>query len=172
MQDDIIAMVAAKTKAPPKRRNTATSDETEAKKRKASTPPFIKHYKTSTDSDGKPYKVGDSKTWNNEVWYFCDCPNHRFGERWHTFKAEECRTRKRWIEKKKKKAAANLATDDPPNDNAGGEPAAENEREPEQEDPPESQNITELLANAMNLVGDNGVLRDIIADAITQADQA
>ena len=33
------------------------------------------------------------------------------------------------------------------------------------------EDLTALLANAMNMVGSNDVLRDILADAITQADQ-
>ena len=56
------------------------------------------------------------------MFYFCDCPNHRNNVQWHTFEAEECRTRKRWLSTKendndKTKGKANLIVDDTAKDN-------------------------------------------------------
>ena len=66
------------------------------------------------------YVVGDKKTHNNQDYYFCDCPNHKNGIHWHKFKAEDCRTRKKWLankespstatDKTKTDTQANLAT--------------------------------------------------------------
>ena len=164
-------MVAKKfTDKKTKRKQITPPDESDSKKKKkkkASVPPFIKHYKSSTSSDATPYKVGDTKEWNNEKWFFCDCPNHRDGARWHTFSADECRTRKRWLAKKQKEATANLAEEKSDDEDI---PDGDDEENKEQSEPDKG-SITAILANAMNLVGDNNVLKDIIADALTQADQ-
>ena len=52
---------------------------------------------TKGKNSSEKYKVGDTKTHNNETYHFCDCPNHKGGVHWHKFKAEECRTRKKWL---------------------------------------------------------------------------
>ena len=124
------------------------------------------------NGDGKLYKIGDSKTFNDEVWYFCDCPNHRDGARWHTFKPEDCRTRKRWLANKEQEDVANVGE----GVSDAEEPEADSnkvkrERSSNDSPPTGPEDLTALLANAMNMVGGNEVLRDILADAITQVDQ-
>ena len=124
------------------------------------------------DSSGKPHKVGDTKVFKDSTWYYCDCPNHRDGARWHTFKPEDCRTRKRWLSTKEQEDIANIGEGYP---NAE-EPDVESNKtktEPVSDDNPPTgpEDLTSLLANAMNMVGSNDVLRDILANSITQADQ-
>ena len=69
-------------------------DETNSKKMNKK-PPYIKHMKKTAARDADPYKVGDSKTWNDVVCYFCSCPNHREGDHFHPHKAEDCKTHKK-----------------------------------------------------------------------------
>ena len=119
------------------------------------------------------YKVGDKKTWKNEVWHFCDAPNHRDRAKWHTHSAADCRTRQRWIERKKAKEAepeANLgedADDDIPldtppssdNDNGGQDGASDGVLG-------DNPSVQALLATCMNLAQDHPLARDAIADAL------
>ena len=180
VQEDIISMVAQMKKGT-KRKKTDTDDSSEDKskgasktKKKKELPPFLKHFKTSKDATGKPYKVGDTKTWKEDVWYYCDCPNHRDGARWHTFTADECRTRQRWLEKQKQ-AHANLgdAKSEGGSDGNDGGASTDGGSAPAPATIPQDEGqLTALLASAMNLVGDNGVLKDLLADAINHAEQA
>ena len=36
--------------------------------------------------NGIKYKVRDTKTWNKNTWYYCDCPNHCYNQHWHKHK--------------------------------------------------------------------------------------
>ena len=90
LQEDIVAMLASKRKPASKPDSDASEDN---KRAKNVFPPFVKHFKTSNDTDATSYKLGDSKTWQGATWYFCDCPNHRDRHKWHTHTHETCRTR-------------------------------------------------------------------------------
>ena len=61
-------------------------------------PPFLTERKSK---DGKDFKVGDTKKWNGKEYHFCDCPNHKRNGAWHSFTAEQCRTRAKWLKSKK-----------------------------------------------------------------------
>jgi hypothetical protein len=123
-------------------------------------PPFVKHFKSSTGSDGQKFKVGSKKIWNNSTWYFCDCPNHRDKVKWHTHdEATECRTRKQWLEKENE-PRANLAADDDADDSVGTEPEA---------DTPTvgpGNNLTAMLANALTLAQNNPEATELTSDAL------
>jgi hypothetical protein len=163
LQEDIVAMVAAvKRKAPtppagapykPKPKPGPPTPDGKPKKM----PPFAKHFKSSTETGYVTYKVGDSKPWDNTTWYFCDCPNHRDRIKWHTHSAADCHTRTVWIERKASGGSIGNASDvkdedvTTDNDSAPTNAAAD---------------ITGLLALAMNMVGDNAIARDLIADAL------
>ena len=49
--------------------------------------------------------------------------------------------------------------------------ADDSDATPDLKPPPFSSDVTTMLANAMNLVQDNEVLRDLIADAIASASE-
>jgi hypothetical protein len=158
LQEDIVAMVAAVKRPKPnlKPNPAAVANKpkpkpaADAKPRKM--PPFVKHFKSDTASDSKPYKVGDTKTWDNTLWYFCDCPNHRERVKWHTHPATDCRTRLKWLENQGTVQGKVADLDDDTTDADPSEPPAAD--------------ITGLLASAMNMVGDNSVAHDLIADAL------
>ena len=63
-------------------------------------PPFSKHTYSTKNGKKTPYKIGDKKEWNEKVYHYCDCPNHLHSSHWHTHKAKDCRTRKRWLKSK------------------------------------------------------------------------
>ena len=148
-------------------------------------PGFVRNTYYYKDGNKIQYKVGDTKKVQSTVWHFCDCPNHRGKVHWHTFPADQCRTRNRWI-KRQGNATANLA-------NGGGQDDFNDHDDGKQEEDPEasetasgtadesvnssitggsgasSMNVQALLASALNLTQDNHVLRDAIADAINAA---
>ena len=88
---------------------------------------------------------------------------------WYTFTPEDCRTRIRWIENKKKKdKSENKDNDEPPNANLGN--VDQNEGEEEKDDTNDtSPDVTAMLANALNMIQGNDVLRDMIADALANS---
>jgi hypothetical protein len=161
LQEDIFAMVAAvKRKAPtplaaahakPKH-NTSPPD---AKGNKM--PPFLRHFKSSNSTGSVSYKVGDSKPFDGATWYICDCPNQRNRIKWHTHAPADCCTRIHWLANKTSgKPIANAAEIDNDQDSILPDLAADSV----------STDITGLLASTMNMVGDNPVARDLIADAL------
>ena len=116
--------------------------------------------------DATLFKVGDSKTWNNQTWHYCDCPNHRDGIHWHTHAAEACRTRARWLKSKEKEAkpVANVAEEQ-------STTIETQDNDPQQlttDNKPtnDSTDIMALLAAALNMTGDNEISKDLIADAL------
>lgn len=172
VQEDIVAMVSAgvikRKRAPtPEPSKGRPSGSSEARDKKL--PPFAKHFKSSNDTNATPYKVGDTKSWNNETWYFCDCPLHRNRLKWHTHAADTCRTRLNWIATGRPSGPgiANPAeivdTDD-----ASTAPSSLTSPAPTVT-PPVSADITALLASALTLVGDNDLVKDLIADALNAA---
>ena len=53
--------------------------------RKYAVLPFVKDTVNGTIAK----KVGDTKTWNKTLWYYCDFPNHRNGMRCNKHKATD-----------------------------------------------------------------------------------
>ena len=172
VQDDIVAMIA-KNGNNHKRKND--DQESTSTKRPRQPPPFINHYKSPSN---QPYKLGDTKDWNNNTFYYCDAPTHKNRAKWHTHTAETCRTRLRWLENKddksytngkniyKNKFTANIAdknVDTSVHDDEVHEDTGETKVT---SDNPPVNNITALLASALNAAGDNQIVRDLIADAI------
>jgi hypothetical protein len=98
IQEDIVAMVAGAGAAKRKRTppsyddKAATPNDQKPAFVNKKLPPFVKHYRSFPTNDATIYKVGDSKTWNNAMWYFCDCPTHRDKVKWHTHPTDTCRT--------------------------------------------------------------------------------
>ena len=170
VQEDIIAMLAHKESAKRKRPSVPDDDDHSppTHKFRRDPPPFLIHFQTS---DKVKYKVGDKKEHAGSIFYFCDCPLHRNKLKWHTHHPDKCRLRNKWIKEK--------ATDTPSPD-ASAHILVENEAYENTStitDDTTDQSTTTttgsdvqaLLASAMNLCGDNDVLRDSIADAINNA---
>ena len=87
VQEDIVAMFSQGSK---KRKFDASNEGSPPVKLPVpELPPFATHFQ---DKDGKKYKVGDSKTFNEKTFYFCDCPFHQNKVKWHTHTAQKCRT--------------------------------------------------------------------------------
>jgi hypothetical protein len=163
VQEDIVAMFTAA-----KRKRLPTSAPTDVKPKDANDkpfskklPPFAKHFKANNDPDSQKFKVGDSKLWNDLTWYFCDCPTHRDKLKWHTHTAETCRTRQNWLENKGGRPAGRPAANPGIADDADDDPTANVADAPDI-----GHDITTLLANAMNLTGDNNAAKELIAEAL------
>ena len=166
VQEDIISLLATKQKAKPdqpkRQRETDDDEPPRIKKTKYSIPPFIKHFQDATT--GTRYKIGDSKVHNGKTFYFCDATNHRDKIKWHTHTHTDCRVRKKWL----KTQEGGNDTTTPPEANVAD---VDTEGNAEVNNPEDNSNtsLTGLLASAMNLVGDNDILRDFIAEAINNA---
>lgn len=158
VHEEIVSMVATLKKKTAKPTKEAVSSDNKSNKTTPTVnkPSWTRHYK---DKNGKLYKVGDSKTVDKKTWYFCDCPRHRDKIKWHTFPADECRTRAKWIADgspspfTKAKPEAMIGDGDETESTAASTITDESD-------------ITSLLASALNLVGDNDVVKDLIADAL------
>ena len=103
ISEDILSMMAAVSKKltvpPTSKKKIATKfSEDEPNPKSAKTlPPFVRHFKKTTASDSATFKVGDTKEWKGDTWYFCNCPNHRDCVKWHYHTAPECRTHQKWL---------------------------------------------------------------------------
>ena len=175
IQDDIVTIIA-KNGNNNKRKND--DRENPSNKRARQPPPFINHFKSPSN---QTYKLGDTKDWNNNAFHFCDVPTHKNRAKWHTHSAETCRTRVRWLENKNgkynynNKFTANIADknvdtsvhnkDEVHDENNADNLFPSNEKKVTFEPPPDN-NVTALLASALNTAGDNQIVRDLIADAI------
>ena len=159
VRDDIVAMVTATKpkKAPSKKAASSSAGDSKPSSRKR--PPFLRHYKSSPGDDGTPYVVGDSKTWNNSTWYFCDCPNHRDRIKWHTFPASECNVRRRWLEGQ---AAPQANLSQEPDDATSAAASVA----PSSIGGTTVDSAANLLADAYGLLGDNSDVQVLIADAL------
>ena len=158
VQEDIVALFATKANSQKKRK--ADDEDTlkpKSKKTKMNTPPWITHF----EKDGVKFKVGDSREFNGKQFYFCDATIHRDKIKWHTHKAEVCRVRKIWLKKE-----AEGTTDAPPAEANVTETETDTVSTVTPENSVNSADIHALLASAMNLVTDNDVVRDYIAEAI------
>ena len=138
------------------------NEQPRIKKTKYSVPPFIKHIK---DTNGKKYKIGDSKIHNGKTFYFCDATTHCDKIKWHTHTHIDCRVRKKWL--KNKEGGNNDNT--PPEANVADVDMEGNDEVINLEDDSNHTSLTGLLASVMNLVDDNDVLRDFIVEAINNA---
>ena len=99
----MMAAVSKKcTTSPTSKKKIATKfGEDEPNPKSANTlPPSVRHFKAMTASDAATFKVGDTKEWKGDTWYFCDCPNHCNRIKWHSHPAPECRTRQKWFNDK------------------------------------------------------------------------
>ena len=162
VQEDIVALFATKASSNKKRKaEDEDNPSSKSKKTKLNTPPWITHF----ENNGVKYKIGDSKEFNGKKFYFCDAPIHRDKIKWHTHKTEVCRVRKIWL----KKEAEGTADNAPPAEANVTESETETVSTVTPENSVISTDIHALLASAMNLVTDNNVVRDYIAEAINAA---
>lgn len=164
--EDIVALVAKKHAAKATATTAAAGDAKRVRTSNPPNPPFHRHFKVSMDPGAATYKIGDTKVWNDETWYYCDYPNHRNRSRWHTHSAAACRTRTAWLAEKKNKPAANAADVDAP---ATTVPAAAGSSSSSSTSSTlttsVSPDLTALLATALGLASDS-VTKDIIAEAL------
>ena len=170
--EDIIAMTAKAIQNAKKRPAQGNQKESNKKKKPAAPalPKFAKWTNKEASEGGDPYVVGDTRTHNNTTWYFCDCPMHRDKVHWHTWPAEECKTRARWLKKQqagaKDKAIANNA-EVPGHETA--EHATDTPTDVTDDATPPGANFDDpkaLLAHALTLKMDD-VSKDTIADLIS-----
>ena len=121
---------------------------------KYSVPIFVKDTVNGTIAN----KVGDIKTWNKILWYYCNFTNHCNDMRWHTHKATDCKPRLRHVQSNASPPASNLANDELPN------------KEPFSDQPfptDDGNDITSLLAPALNTSGNNTELQEKISMALS-----
>ena len=157
LTEDIVAMIAAKQKKPQKDVKEIKPEQKPSAKK---LPPFLKHFKDGLGDSAKPYKLGDTKTWNNETWYFCDCPSHRDKAKWHTHPPESCRTRLRWLAKKKGNVEANQveSVEETQNEDTDGHSQPDT--------------AAAMLSKVLQLAGDNEMAKSLIADALIALENA
>ena len=154
IQEDIVAMLAShkqSSKKPPASK-IPLKDKDKPPFQPTEQPPFVRHYKASTEENSVLYKLGDTKEWKSNTYYFCDCPFHRNKLKWHTHKPEDCKTRIRWLATKgnndSPSPAANVAEDaDLPSDTTSDDPSA-------------------LLASVLSSLSGNSEAQAFVADAI------
>ena len=119
-------------------------------------PPFVKDTVNVTIAN----KVGDTKTWNKTLWYYCNFPNHRNVMRWHTHKATNYKSCLRYVQYNASPPAVNLANDESQNK----EPSADKHVTPN-----DSNDINSLLTLALNMSGNNPELQEKIAMSLSAA---
>ena len=119
-------------------------------------PPFFKDTVNGIISN----KVVDTKTWNKQLWYYWDLPNHRNGMRWHKHKAADCKSRLRHVQSNASPPADILANDASPNkETSANQPVPTDD----------GNDITSLLALALNMSSENPELQEKIAMALSVA---
>jgi hypothetical protein len=165
--ENIVALIAKKNVKPAAAAAAGGSDSSDdtAKRQRTAKPPFSRHFKHSKEPGATPYKIGDTKMWNNETYYFCDYPNHRDRLHWHTCPADQCRTRMAWLAKGGNKPAAHAADATPTPDNA--KPASTTLPTPT--DTPAATDVSALLASALSLLShsnSDSLTKDLVADAL------
>jgi hypothetical protein len=162
LQEDIVAMMAASKRKrvpnPTDKPKPADNDSNKERRNQTALPTFARHFKGKEADGGKAYKVGDTKKWKDATWYYCDCPNHRDRIKWHTHTAEDCRTRKNWLDKGGAKA--------PTVANAAVEEEDEDPPTPPDDDEGAPNDLTAMLANALSLAHKHSVASDMIAHAL------
>jgi len=159
IQEDIVAMFAAKTAKKGTKRKSDVKAEQEAQP-EPKKPPFLRHFKHSTAPDAPLYQVGDSKEWDGVTYYFCDAPTHRDKVRWHRHPPDNCNVRKRYLAKKnanEPNAEANVVDDTPDDATQATQVSSAAAQDSD---------IASLLASALVLAPDDNV-RNVLNDAIS-----
>ena len=168
VQEDIVALIATKVKKPQiKKKRKPQEDDVDDKPPKKKqfskgSPPWLKHFK---DENGNKYKIGDTKDFKGKTFHYCDTPNHRDRAKWHTHAAADCSVRKKWLRKQDEDGTSGSpGTEVNANEIIESDTTSDddNDNEPQQD-------INALLATALNLVTDNDIVRDYIANAINAA---
>ena len=165
VQDDVIALLAPKTKPSKNHQSDALPDKSTKQ------PPFLTHYKTSLSPDAPKFTLGDTKVFEGVTYHFCDCPKHRDKIKWHQHPPDQCRTRQRWLANGGGSAPppiANVGDDSPTANSPLTNPSAPPSLATPTPAPPPAQtsDVTALLADALQLMSDNPIARDLIADAL------
>ena len=155
LQEDVVAMMATKAKRPPTRPPRLDKSTDNPGKGKSTLPPFVRHFKSADTPNATKFKVGDTKDFEGATWYFCGCPKHRDGLKWHTHTVETCRVRIKWLADQD--GAANVGASETNTDGTDTEVSSLSTPEI---DP------TALLASAFSAVGSNSVAQALIADAL------
>jgi len=174
VQEDIIAMIATKQKT--NKRKSSSDDDADTKPSKFSKfskttkrdpPPFVTHFKSS---EGVKYKLADKRVHDGATFYFCDCPLHLNKLKWHTHHPDKCRIRSRWLKEKdsttnstSEDASANISEENGAYDTTTS--ASTDDTATTDASVP-TQDAQALLANAINLVTDNDVAKDLMLDAL------
>jgi hypothetical protein len=167
--ENIVALIAKKNTKPAAAASgsglgsSSESSDSDAKRARVAKPPFSRHFKASKDPDAAHYKVGDTKVWNSQTYYFCDYPNHRDCLHWHTCPANQCRLRMAWLAEGNKPAAhaADIA-------NAGQSDSITTPPAPAAASSTPD-DISALLALALSLLSNSnldGLTKDLIADTL------
>ena len=165
IQEDIVALFSEKKPTKNSKHKPDDYDEdTKLKRPRKGAPPWISHFKNLA---GVKYKIRDAKEFNGTHFHFCDAPTHHEKLKWCTHKPEIFRVRKLWIQKQEEKNSTDKAQ------------ARANVGEQEEDaaratilDITSGSNTSDvhaLLASAINLVADNNVVRDFIAEAMNAA---
>ena len=153
ISEDIVSMMAAvskkRTALPTSNKKIATKfGEDEPNPKYAKTlPPFVRHFKATAASNTATFKVGDTKEWKGDTWYFCDCPNHRDRLKWHSHPDPECGTRQKCLNDKYGSAPTAAISD------SDGTSTITDFNDPSTSS--ESSNINSLLASALSLATGN-----------------
>lgn len=162
IQEDIVAMFAAKKGTKRSTPSVTTDTDPDASKTadtEPKKPPFLRHYKHTKASDSPLYKIGDTKEWQGVTYHFCDAPTHRDRVRWHKHPPTKCNVRSRWLEKQQNdadKPAANVADDpSPPADDAT-----------QLTEETKDSDVASLLASALVIAPDDNV-RNVLNDALS-----
>ena len=111
----------------------------------------ISDQKTTVD------KITNTKAFKEVTYYFCDAPSHRDKMKWHRHSADKCRTRKKWLEKQ---------TESNKHDELSPTANVEDTNDTKDTDNGSSKDVTSMLASVLDLVSDNDVARDYVAEAL------
>lgn len=62
-------------------------------------PPFHQHTTKggATGSTAVPYKVGDTRDWNDNTYHFCDATTHKDQSHWHKHRTADCSIRAKFL---------------------------------------------------------------------------
>ena len=115
------------------------------------------------------YKVDDTEPWKKQTWYYCDATTHCNRVNWHTHPTAECCVCRCWLETDEG-STANVAAVSHINNNESSAISSMTGVNSTAAAAAGSE-ITALLVSAMNLVRDNDVIKDLIADALNASDE-
>jgi len=150
-KNELVAMIAAAVRKPklPDQPAPNGSEQRTDTAPPTSTPPFLRQ----THEGTVPFKHGDTKTWKAKTYHFCECPTHRDNLKWHAHKAEDCKTRSKW-----------LAEGGSTSGSAGGSPPAS--AHTADDTPPATPAITAMLASVLAGLSGNPEAQAFVAEAI------